>query len=118
MRCVTNGPTGTRSNLFASFFKTETIFRPTVPSAPNGCFVEDEIEERNTACAEEGKSADRYVFQQGAFLSAVRLSDQRFVTLTEPGYRIKDSFTSLDEGYVRTLRTEYGEMYGLPPIVD
>ena len=57
------------------------------------------------------------MFQQGAFLSAVRLSDQRFVSLTEGGYTIKDSFDSLDEWYVRTLRAEYGERYGLPPMV-
>jgi hypothetical protein len=99
-------------------FDTETIFRPTVPSTPNSCFVDDDIEGRNAAYAEEGKSGDLYVFQQGAFLSAVRLSDQRFVTLAEGGGTIKDSFTSLDEWYVRTLRAEYGEMYGLPPIVD
>lgn len=99
-------------------FETETIFRPTVPSPPNGCFVEDDIEGRNPAYAEEGKSADLYGFQQGALLSAVRLSDQRFVTLTEGRYTIKDSFTSLDEWYVRTLRAEYSETYRLPPIVD
>ena len=98
-------------------FESETIFRPTVPSTPNSCFVEDDIEGRNTVFAEEGKSGDLYVFQQGAFLSAVRLSDQRFVTLTEDGYAIKDSFDSLDEWYVRTLRAEYGERYGLPPMV-
>jgi hypothetical protein len=98
-------------------FETETIFRPTVPSTPNSCFVEDDIEGRNTAYAEEGKSGDLYVFQQGAFLSAVRLSDQRFVTLTEGGHTIKDFFDSLDEWYIRTLRAEYGERYGLPPMV-
>jgi hypothetical protein len=97
-------------------FERETILRPTVPSTPNSCFVEDDIEERNTVFAEEGKSGDLYVFQQGAFLSAVRLSDQRFVSLTEGGYTIKDSFDSLDEWYVRTLRAEYGERYGLPPM--
>ena len=98
-------------------FDSETIFRPTVPSIPNTSFVEDDIEGRNTAYGEEGKSGDLYVFQQGAFLSAVRLSDQRFVTLTKGGYTIKDSFASLDEWYVRTLRAEYGESYGLPPMV-
>jgi hypothetical protein len=95
-------------------FESETIFRPTVPSAPNSCFVEDDIEGRNAAYADEGKSEDLYVFQQGAFLSAVRLSDQRFVTLSEDGYTIGDSFSSLDEWYVLTLRAEYGERYGLP----
>ena len=96
-------------------FDSETIFRPTVSSTPNSCFVEDDIERRNATHAEEGKSGDLYVFQQGVFLSAVRLSDQRFVTLTEDAYVVKDSFGSLDEWYVRTLRAEYGDRYGLPP---
>jgi len=97
-------------------FDTETIFRPTVPSTPNSCFVEDDIEGRNAAHTEEGKSGDLYVFQEGLFLSAVRLSDQRFVTLAEHGYVVKDSFGSLDEWYLHTLRAEYGQPYGLSPI--
>ena len=32
------------------------------------------------------------IFQLGAFLSAVRLSDQRFVSLTKSGYTVEDSF--------------------------
>jgi hypothetical protein len=96
-------------------FETETIFRPTVPSSPNGCFVEDDIGGRNAAHIEAGKPGDLYVFEQGLFLSAVRLSDQRFVILTEDSYVVKDSFGSLDEWYVHTLRAEYGERYGLPP---
>jgi len=99
-------------------FDSETILRPTVASIPNTCFVEDDIEGINAACAEEGKSGDLYVFHRGLFLSAVRLSDQRFVRLTEDRYAVKDSFASLDEWYVRTLRAEYGERYGLLPIGD
>jgi hypothetical protein len=99
-------------------FDSETIFRPTVPSSPNSCFVDDDIEGRNAAHAKEGKIGDLYVFQEGLFLSAVRLSDQRFVTLTNGGYAIKDSFGSLDEWYVSTLRAEYGERYGLLPSVS
>ena len=98
-------------------FESETIFLPTVPSTPNSCFSEDDIEGRNSAYTEKGKSGDLYVFQEWVFLSAVRLSDQRFVTLSEDDYAIKDSFDSLDEWYVRTLRANYGERYGLPPMV-
>jgi hypothetical protein len=97
-------------------FESETIFRPTVKSTPNTSFAGDDIEGRNATYAEEGISGDLYVFQKGVFLSAVRLSDQRFVTLAEGGYTIKDSFASLDEWYVRTLRAEYSERYGLPPM--
>jgi hypothetical protein len=97
-------------------FESETILRPTVPSSPNSCFVEDDIEGMNAAYAEEGKSGDLYVFHLGLFPSAVRLSDRRFVTLTKGGHTAKDAFASFDEWYVRTLRAEYGERYGLPSI--
>lgn len=97
-------------------FETETILRPTVPSSPNSCFVEDDIEGMNAAYAEEGKSGDLYVFHRGLFPSAVRLSDQRFVTLTPGGHTVNDAFASFDEWYIRTLRAEYGERYGLPSI--
>jgi len=97
-------------------FESETIFRPTVYSPPNSCFVEDDIEGRNAALTEKGKSADLYVFQQAAFLSAIRLSDQRFVMLTTGGYVVQDFFDSMDEWYRQTLREEFGERYGLPPI--
>src|ERR1039458_3043575 len=97
-------------------FESETILRPTVASIPNSCFVEDDIEGRNAAFAQEGKTSDLYIFQQGAFLSAVRLSDQRLVSVTKGGYTVEDSFASLDDWYTRTLRAEYGERYGLPPL--
>ena len=97
-------------------FESETIFRPTVSSPPNSCFVEDDIEGRNAALTENGKSDNLYVFQEGVFLSAIRLSDQRFVTVTTGGYVVQDSFDSLDEWYIQTLRAEFGEKYGLPPI--
>jgi hypothetical protein len=64
---------------------SETIFRPTVPSVPNSCFVEDDIEGRNADHTAAGKPCGLYIFPQGAFLSAVRFSDQKFVTLTK-GY--------------------------------
>jgi hypothetical protein len=97
-------------------FEGETILRPTVVSTPNSRFVEDDIEGINAAYTEEGKSDDLYVFHRGLFPSAVRLSDQRFVTLTEGSCTVMDSFASFDEWYVLTLRAEYGERYGLPPI--
>jgi|ERR1035438_6721827 hypothetical protein len=96
-------------------FDSETVFRPTVPSIPNTCFVEDDIEGRNAAHAAKGKPSGLYIFQQGAFLSAIRLSDQKFVTLTKD-YAVEDSFGSLDDWYVCTLRAEFGQEYGLAPL--
>ncbi|MFY9672860.1 MAG: hypothetical protein WAK13_00320 [Terriglobales bacterium] len=96
-------------------FDTETVFRPLVPSIPNACFAEDDIEGRNAAHAAKGKPSGLYIFQEGAFLSAIRLSDQKFVTLTKD-YTVEDSFGSLDDWYIRTLRAEFGERYGLAPL--
>ncbi|MCU1297358.1 MAG: hypothetical protein JWO91_1636 [Acidobacteriaceae bacterium] len=95
-------------------FDSETIFRPTVPSVPNSCFVEDDIEGRNADHTAAGKPCGLYIFQQGAFLSAVSLSDQKFVTLTK-GYEVELVFDSLDEWYAKTLRIEFGPRYGLKP---
>ena len=72
-------------------FESETVLRPTVPSVPNTCFVQDDIEGGNAAHATRGKPSGLYIFQQGAFLSAVRLSDQTFVTLTKD-YAVENSF--------------------------
>ena len=91
--------------------------RPTVALTPDTSFVEDDIEGKNAAFAEKGKPSDLYLFHVGAFLSAVRLSDQRFVTLTKNSNRVEESFASLDEWYTRKLRAEYGDRYGLPPTV-
>jgi hypothetical protein len=95
-------------------FESETILRPSVPTPPSESFIEDDIESANLAHDANGKPSDLYLFHQGTFLSAVRLPDQKFVTLTRE-YAVQDSFDSLDEWYVRTLRAEFGERYGLAP---
>jgi len=66
-------------------FESETILRVTVASIPNRCFVEDDIGRINGACAEEGKFGGLHVFHRRLFRSAVRFSEQRFVTPTEDG---------------------------------
>lgn len=96
-------------------FETETILRPTVGSTPHTNFVEDDIEGRNTWHTANGKPSGLYIFHEGVFLSAVRLSDQNLVTLTE-NYSVESSFGSFDEWYVHTLRAEFGERYGLGPL--
>ena len=95
-------------------FESETILRPSVPTPPNEFFIEDDIESANLAHDANGRPSDFYLVHQGTFRSAVRLPDQKFVTLTRE-YPVQDSFDSLDEWYVRTLRAEFGERYGLAP---
>ena len=62
--------------------------------------------------AEERKSTSTY-FSKGR-LSAVRLPDERFATLTLGVYTVR-FLASLDERYVSRLRTEYGERR-YPPV--
>ena len=96
-------------------FESETILRPTVSSVPSAAFVDDDIEDRNAAHSGHGKPSQFYISQEGTFLSAVRLLDQKCVTLTS-GYLVKGCFDSFDEWYVRTLRAEFGKRYGLGPL--
>ncbi len=96
-------------------FESETFLRPTVPSAPNSSFVADDIEGINARHAAAGNSHGLYIFQQGTFLSAVRLFDQKFVILRKD-YVIERLFDSLDEWYVDTLRAEFGPRYGLDSV--
>jgi len=93
-------------------FESETILRPMVPSVPNRGFVGDDIESVNAPLAAVGNPHGLYIFQKGAFHSAIRLGDQEFVTLTGD-YEVKHRYASLDEWYLRTLRAEFAERYGL-----
>jgi hypothetical protein len=93
-------------------FESETILRPTVPSVPNNGFVTDDVEGFNDRHWAAGNSHGLYIFQRGSFLSAVRLSDQKFTTLTKDD-AIDRCFNSLDEWYVNTIRMEFGPRYGL-----
>ncbi len=90
----------------------ETIYRPTVPSLPSAGFVADDIESLNARHAAAGNLYGLYIFTDGTFLSAVRLHDQEFVTLRRD-HVVEDSFPSLDEWYLHTLRAEFGKKYGL-----
>jgi len=90
----------------------ETIYRPTVQSPPCAGFVADDIESTNTRHAAAGKPRAFYIFMDGSFFSAVHLRDQNFVNLTR-SYAITNSFPSLDEWYLRSLKAEFGKRYGL-----
>lgn len=93
-------------------FESETILRPTVSSAPNVGFVGDDIEGINASYFAKVNPQELYIFHQGSFLSAVRLSDQKFAALTVGGV-VERLFDSLDEWYLKTLRAEFGSRYGL-----
>jgi len=57
---------------------------------------------------------DSYLlFHEGTFFSAVRLPDQMFVTL-DAKFQETAEFSTFDEWYTLTLRSEYDTHYGLP----
>lgn len=95
-------------------FDSETILRPSVSTTPNASFAEDGIEQMNAAAAQEGKPADLYLFAIGTFRSAIRMSDQKYITLKHGGYIVDKSFNSFNQWYVEVLRAEFGTRYGLP----
>jgi hypothetical protein len=96
-------------------FESETILRPNVLSLPAQFFVAgDDTDSKNAAYRSSGLAAHLYVFQVGAFLSAVDLHSMEYVTLSESeGYSITARFASLEDWYVRSLRAEFGGKYGL-----
>ncbi len=84
-------------------FETETFLRPTVPSVPNTAFhmEGDAVEIR----------AGLLVFQTGAFVSAIRFADQKYVTLSSG--EVEHVYGSFNDWYTQTLRAEFADRYGL-----
>jgi hypothetical protein len=94
-------------------FESETILRPAVSQSPNSCFVTgDDTDTQNSAHRNAGMPAGLFIFHIGSFLSAIVLENQRYVTLRND-YSIESEFVSLDDWYLRSLRAEFSERYGL-----
>lgn len=60
-----------------------------------------------------GLSSGYLVFHVGLNLSAVNLSNGKFVVLREPDYKELEVYDSLDSWYVGYLRKEFRDRYGL-----
>lgn len=54
------------------------------------------------------------VFHMGMTVSAVRQKDGRYVELDFEDFRERAEFASLEDWYLRIVRAEYAERYGLP----
>jgi hypothetical protein len=95
-------------------FESETIFRPTSIRSSMPYFVagSDPVDSANEQRVRNGMPKSYLAFHDGLFLSAIRLYDQRVVTLTPKGQETGE-FSSLDEWYLRTLRAEFSRRYGL-----
>jgi hypothetical protein len=97
-------------------FESETLLRPTRTEVTASTFVEgDDAESRNAVHRSSGMDSQFFVFEEGAFISAVDLNTRRYVTLHRD-YTIQSEFLSFDQWYEQTLRIEFGPRYGLPPL--
>jgi len=94
-------------------FESETMFRPTQVPSPEPYFVSgDDIDTANQYRIPTGMSASYLVFHDGIFLSAVRLADKKLVTLSNE-HEETAVFSDLDNWYLRTLRKDFANRYGL-----
>jgi len=94
-------------------FESETILRPTIERAPNHRFVVgDDAASCNESHKKSGMPPHLFIFGTGLFLSAVDLATGTYVTLSQTYVR-QAEFNSLVHWYFATLRTEFGQKYGL-----
>jgi len=96
------------------FDDSETILRPTrVPSLYPGFVDGDDVDSATQFRIQNGMPDSYLLFHEGTFFSAVRLPDQMFVTL-DAKFQETAEFSTFDEWYTLTLRSEYDTHYGLP----
>jgi hypothetical protein len=95
------------------FDEGETLLRPTALQSPEPYFIEstDFVDLVKQFWTSKGMTTDYLPFHAGIFNSAIRLSDQRIVTLDSEFHLIK-VFSHLDDWYLRTLRHDYADVYG------
>jgi hypothetical protein len=95
------------------FDDSETILRPTqVLSVYPGFVNGDDVDSATQFRIQNGMPDSYLLFHKGTFFSAVRLPDQKFVTLDDK-FQETAEFATLNEWYTLTLRSELGKHYGL-----
>lgn len=95
------------------FDEGETLLRPTGVRSSEPYFIEgtDFMDSANQFRISKGMSIDYLLFHIGTFHTAIRLSDQKIVTLDE-AWRLIKVFSDLDDWYLATLRSDYADVYG------
>lgn len=74
----------------------------------------DNVFDYNAELAGRGLPDNYCVFHTGMTLSAIRLSDNRYVELDFSDFSERRSFSSLEEWYLHLIRAEYADRYSLP----
>ncbi len=90
-------------------FETETVLGPLRDED-----LGDNLFTYNKELRGRGLPEGYVVFHTGMTVSAVRLDDGRYVELDRDDFHERAEFTSLEDWYLRLIRAEYAERYGLP----
>jgi len=96
------------------FDEGETLLRPTAIRSTEPYFIDhaDFIDSISGWWISNGMSTDYLPFHySNTRQSAIRLSDQRIVTLDDE-WRLIKAFSDVDDWYLATLRHDYADVYG------
>lgn len=91
-------------------FESETILHPVIGAE------DDLVLPRSKWLWGKGLDSEYYVFHEGLYVSVFRNSDKSLRSLNTRNFGQVGIFQTMDEWYLRTLRAEYGDRYGLPRI--
>lgn len=90
-------------------FESETILSPLADDQKgNG------VDEVNEFHQKRGLSSDYLIVQTGGYLTAIRLTDKKWVLLDLDSYNEINQFDSFDAWYRSVLRAEFAQRYKLP----
>lgn len=92
------------------------IFESETMLAPCGeITLGDNLFTFNEELRQRGLPEGYVVFHTGMTMSAVRLADGCYFELDIDDFQERAGFASLEDWYLRLIRAEYAERYGLPP---
>lgn|SRR5262249_4341253 len=88
-------------------FESEKFLQPLVSAD-----VDDSVAQVTAWCEERGMPHGFVVFHEGFSFTAIRQLDGAYVSL-DRDLRVTGEYGTLDRWYVKVLRAEYGQRYGL-----
>lgn len=94
-------------------FESETLLAPCGDIA-----LGDNLFTFNDELRQQGLPEGYVVFHSGMTVSAVRLADGRYIELDVTDFHERAIFSSLEDWYLRLIRAEYAERYGLPEAIS
>lgn len=88
------------------FLESETIFYPF-----SSLYPYDRIADVNEYQRSLGLPENYLVFHSGIYLSAIDMTSQQFLLINEKSYAPHREFSSLEEWYVKAIRSEFEDRY-------